>query len=768
MFASHPIFSRVRAAARRWVCVVVAGPLLGCGDPPPVAVSSSADVLPRATAVPTGDSGPPSAPASVAAPGEGELLPEAGVPTPENARTFVDLVSQAKRAHVRRDGPILDPAGPGWDRVAQLGDRKSWLPPPRNESARLAWPEGIGTTLAFPVGPEGPALRTGSIFLKAIAPNQRVTLFLDDVSLGTVAVPTQGRAVTFSLPEGGLAPGEHRLRLWFRFTRFIGKQRTPGGIGPVVLSAETRPGDAPVAWTGAMTLDGQPRPALLAGPPSAWTFYVWLPEQAHFTAEAVTGPVAVEFRVVVQGDASDPVDVGRLRVEPNARRKVDLDLSRFARQPVRLVLETRAAAGGGASTLETSGWVSPALRMPPLPDVHVPGARNVLVWAVDGLRADRVGLGRGGDRAATPNLDLLFRGGGAGDDVWSGAATADEGHRRLLRPDPAAASLPVLMTGAGRFTGYFGASPEIDPALVAEFTTQFDLRRTGEAPETSVLLRELGEWIDVRKRTPFFAYVTTTDPRQDGEAATGYVRHYAQRQRAELEAEAEAEAAAAGATDEVAPAPNRARFEAEETRAALAALTARYDAQVTATDYWVGQLMALLQGHDVLRDTAIVVVGTTGHALRLGRGDGAMLSPEVLRVPLVIWHPSMLVERPHGLMRGGDLGDAAATVLELAGVASPPVWRGRGLTAALLFGAALPPRADAAAVGGQVAARLGDWWLRGSTARGLQLWNLAEDPTARVDLAPVRPIALRLIRDAMQDEARWAPVVERNARGRTP
>jgi hypothetical protein len=376
MFASHPIFSRVRAAARRWVCVVVAGPLLGCGDPPPVAVSSSADVLPRATAVPTGDSGPPSAPASVAAPGEGELLPEAGVPTPENARTFVDLVSQAKRAHVRRDGPILDPAGPGWDRVAQLGDRKSWLPPPRNESARLAWPEGIGTTLAFPVGPEGPALRTGSIFLKAIAPNQRVTLFLDDVSLGTVAVPTQGRAVTFSLPEGGLAPGEHRLRLWFRFTRFIGKQRTPGGIGPVVLSAETRPGDAPVAWTGAMTLDGQPRPALLAGPPSAWTFYVWLPEQAHFTAEAVTGPVAVEFRVVVQGDASDPVDVGRLRVEPNARRKVDLDLSRFARQPVRLVLETRAAAGGGASTLETSGWVSPALRMPPLPDVPMCRARE--------------------------------------------------------------------------------------------------------------------------------------------------------------------------------------------------------------------------------------------------------------------------------------------------------------------------------------------------------------------------------------------------------
>jgi hypothetical protein len=681
------------------------------------------------------------------------------MPTPENARVFVDLVEQARRAHVRRDGPVLDPAGPGWDRVAQLGDRKSWLAPPRGDTGRLAWPEGIGTTLAFPVGPEGPTLRTGSIFLKAIAPNQRVTLFLDDANLGTVAVPTQGRSVTFSLPEGGLAPGEHRLRLWFRFTRFVGKQRTPGGIGPVVLSAEARPADPPAAWAGSLAVDGQPRPALFAGPPSAWTFYVWLPEQAHFTAEAVAGPTPVEFRVVVQGDASDPIDVGRIRVDARTHRPVDLDLSRFARQPVRLVLETRPLAGAPAGPLESAGWVTPTLRMPPLPDVHVPGARNVLVWAVDGLRADRVGLGRGGERAATPNLDLLARGGGAGDDVWSGAVTADEGHRRILRPDAATPSLPALMTGAGRFTGYFGASPDVDPALVAEFTTQFDLRRTGEAPETRVLLRELGEWIDVRKRTPFFAYVSSTEPRQMGEAAPGYVRLYAHRYRAEAEATAE---------DEDAPAPTRAQLEAEEARAALAALAARYDAQVTAADYWIGQLMAVLQGHGVLRDTAIVVVGTTGQTLRLGRGDGAVLTPEVLRVPLVIWHPSMLGERPHELMKGGDLGDAAATVLELAAVPRPATWRGRPLTAALLFGAALPPRADAAAAGGQVAARLGDWWLRGSAARGLQLWNLAEDPTARVDLAAVRPIALRLIRDAMQDEARWAPTVDRPSPRRSP
>lgn len=758
--------ARARAHFSHWlrVCLVAGAGLTACEAPPSVepTIADAGGRPPARSALETGVPPTPSA-APSAVPQEDELPLEAGVSTPDDARTFVDLVQQARRAHVRRDGPVLDPAGPGWERVAQLGDRKSWLAPPRGETGRLAWPEGIGTTLAFPVGPEGPALRTGSIYLKAIAPNQRVTLFLDDANLGTVAVPTQGRSVTFSLPEGGLSPGEHRLRLWFRFTRFVGKQRTPGGLGPVVLSADARPGEAPKAWTGTLAVDGQPMPALFAGPPSAWTFYVWLPEQAHFTAEAVAGETAVEFRVVLQGDASDPVDVGRLRVEPRTRRTVDLDLSRFARQPVRLVLETRATAAGTASAFDAAGWVNPALRMPPLPDVHVPGARNVVVWAIDGLRADRVALGRGGERAATPNLDLLFRAGGAGDDVWSGAATADEGHRRLLRPDPTAPSLPALMTGAGRFSGYFGASAEIDPALVAEFTTQFDLRRTAEAPETRVLLRELGEWIDVRKRTPFFAYVTTTEPRQAGEDAPGYVRLYAHRHRADAEPDE-----TPGPGDEAAPAPSRAELEAEETRAALAALTARYDAQVSAADFWIGQLFALLQSHGVLRDTAVVIVGTTGQVLRLGRSDGPSLTPDVLRVPLVVWHPSMLGERPHDLMRGGDLGDAAATVLELAAVERPTSWRGRGLTAALLFGAALPPRADAAAVGGQVAARLGDWWLRGSAARGLQLWNLAEDPMARVDLSAVRPIALRLIRDAMQDEGRLAPPPERDVRPRAP
>lgn len=688
----------------------------------------------------------PSAPAPDSLPPPGDKGPTV---------VYLDLVAEALRAHVRRVGPVVDPAGPGFARVALLGDRKSWLTPPKGERGGLAWPEGIGTTFAFPVGAEGPSLRTGAIFIKGIAANQRVSLFIDEREAGTVAVPMAGRTVTFSLPPDGLAPGEHRLRLWFRFTRFIGKtrNRTPGGIGPLILSPDRQPEAAPPAWTGALKLEGAQHPALLAGPPSGWTFFVWLPEGARFSATAIAGEAPADFRLTVQGDLSDPLEMARVHVDAHQSVPLDIDLTRFARQPVRLALETT----GTSRALATAGWADAALRMTAPPEIDVPGARNVIVWAVDGLRADRVSFGRGGGRAATPNLDLLMAEGGAADGIWSGGATAEEGHRRLLRPDPALPSIPAAFAAQGRFTGYFGGTPTIDPALLGEFTTTFDLRKTGDAPETRIVMRELASWIDVRKRQPFFAYVSTTDPKQAGEDAPGYTRLYVA---AEREAQTAAEEARNAAQGTQPAEEDPAAEAAAEARARLAELQAKVDGQTSVSDYWVGQLVALLHAEGIANDTAVVVVGTVGGVVRLGNSDAPALVPEVLRVPLVVWHPGMLGKREHGLVSGGDLTDVAATILDLGGVPIPAATRGRSLATSLFFGSPIAPRANAAQLGPVQVARLGDWWLRLAPGRAAQLWNLADDPAGRTDLAAERPIALRLIRDAMQDD--------RPKPGRTP
>ena len=727
------------------VCLLLPGvaSVGGCDPPAPEATPDAG--TPPSFGL---DASPTSAPgsaglAAVSAPGTGPSraapptapaapLPDVGLepPPPLATTVYLDLVGQALRAHVRRVGPVVDPAGPGWARVVQLGDRKTWVPPPKGEKGALAWPEGIGATLAFPVGAEGPLLRTGSIFLKGIAANQRATLFLDEKNVSTVPVPMTGRTVTFTLPPEGLTPGEHRLRLWFRFTRFVGKLRTPGGVGPLILSPDAQPEATPARWVGTIPVGGTPHPALLAGSPSGWTFYVWLPERARFTATVVTTDSPADFRVVLQGDASDPVEVLRLHVDAHTETPLELDLARFSRQPVRLELES----SGPTQPLGAAGWADAALRMPAPPVVDVPGARNVIVWAVDGLRADRVSFGKGGGRAATPNLDRLALEGGGGDEIWSGGPTAEEGHRRLLRPDPNAPSLPALFIAKGRFAGYFGGSAAVDPALVAEFTTNFDLRKTGEPPETRIILRELESWMDVRKRQPFFAYVSTTDPKQPGDDALGYTKLYAPTSRVDPE---DPEA---------------------ETKTRMADARARTDGQISAADYWVAQLFAMLEAQGVLKETAVVVVGTVGSVTRVGTNDNPALVPEVLRVPLVVWHPGMLGQREHGLVHGGDLVDAASTILDLGGLDPPPSWRGASLAASLFFGTPVAPRANSAQLGAVQVARLGDWWLRTSPGRPAQLWNLADDPAGRTDLAADRPIALRLIRDAMQDDRSPVPV----------
>ncbi|MFZ4734624.1 MAG: sulfatase-like hydrolase/transferase [Bradymonadia bacterium] len=661
----------------------------------------------------------------------------AGANDPRTWVVEADLVADAQRAHVRRHGPILDPRGPGWARVAQVGERDRWLPKRGNEPAGLAWPEGISAVLNFPVGEEGPRLKTGSLFAKGIAAGQRVSIFLDEKPIGTVPVPMTGRRITFSLPEGGLAPGEHRLRLWFAFTRFVGKRRTPGALGPVTFSPEAVTEEPPKAWTAERGEGPEKRGALLAGAPASWTFYLWAPPDARFVADMFNvGPAPLEFVVRVQQDGETAERLGATRVEPGGEGQLELPLGRFSGQPLRLVLETT----GETAPLETAGWLGARVEalqrgVDPLPPV-----RNVVVWTVDGLRSDRVGLGRAGEFPATPNLDLLRAEGAAMVDVWSGGASPDDGHRSLIEPWPGAPTLAAVAATRSRFSAYFGTSTGVEPSLTGSFTTAQDLRRTGEPDETRVILRELDAWLDVRKKNPFFVYLSSAEPRRPhATPAPGYQRLYARRREAE-----------APVVDDV---------DAERAAATLQR-HAEYDAQVTAADYWIGQLVSVLTRRGVLHETAIVVVGTVGQDLDTTglRADGAKLTPDLLRVPVVVWHPDRIADSPRPLARGGTLVDVAGLVAELLGAGRPEAWRAVPLGHTLFDGSAMPLRPASARLGAQVAGRWGDWWLHASS-RGVVLWNVADAAREPADVSPTHPITLRLLRDGLVDAARPTAVV---------
>lgn len=668
---------------------------------------------------------PPAAPAGVAAPA-GEAAPSSVI-IPTVPQVFLDLVEHANRAHVRRLGPVLSPDAPGWARVTQLADRGSWGDLESFDDRTAAWLDGIGGTVWFPVGEEGHHLRHLSLWLKPITRGQHVTIFVDEQEVTTMRVPDAGGTVHLKLPMERLEPGEHSVRFWFRFTRYRGKKRTPAAISRIHLLPAGEPPSLPAQWVEEVEIAGARGRALLAGPPAAWSWYLLPPVGGRlFARVAVADGGAVDFIVRIDEDGQPSREVRRFTVQPGTSAELDVDLSTFAWRPLRLSLETE----GDPATLGRAAWIEPTILMPGRPRSDLPPVRNVVVWSIDGLRGDRVGLGRGGDHAATPNLDLLAAEGGASADVWSGGATAAEGHRQLLRPHPDLPSLVQQMAASDRRTGLIAASDSVPADLAGQFNTRDELGSAGSPAETPLVLRELNGWLDARKRESFFLYVVTADPRLPQTPGPGYERLYQH-----------ARPVRAG------PEPRTVRRDQRDRMAA-------YDARVSAADYWVGQLLALLHRHGLAEDTAVVVTGSVGELIddRAGAADAFGLVPALLQVPLVVWHPQLRdAPRPRPLVQGGQLADVGATVLALAGLRAPERWPGIEMTSALFHGLPLPPHPSHARQGNLVAARFGDWLLRGVGGRDLRLWNLAEDPAAREEIGAGRPIALRALRDSMLD-----------------
>ena len=670
----------------------------------------------------------PAADAAVGSPNAPVAPPSSALPRPGGPEiTFLDLVAEADRAHVRRQGPYMAPGAPGWQRVIQLADRTPWGKVTEVDKRPAAWLESIGGSLHFPVGLNGKSLRSLKIWLKPIARGQRVSVFFDEKPLTTMRLKDKGAWYTLPLPEAGLEPGEHSVRFWFRFRRPRTRRsdtKVPAALGGVHLIGEADLPESPT-WTSRFAVAGVEGPALLAGPPTGWTHYLLPPVGARLRARAAVATGApVTFVVRVERDGLPPEDALRVEVKSGTVAELNVDLHPYANTPVRLSLDTEGAAGEHAR----AAWITPRITMPGTTRATVPTVRNVIVLAIDGLRADRVGLGRGGDRAATPNLDMLAAQGGGAVDVWSGGASADDGHRRLLDPVLALPSLPRLMAESGRITGYLGASRAVPPELSREFTTRIDLHRAGEVAQARTVLRELDEWLDVRKKDPFFLYLAIDEPRTPFEPPEGYLQVY--RRARPLIGEPE-------------------RSPRRQARDLMAA----YDAEVSAADYWIGRMLAIINAHAVTEQTALIIVGTVGQDLGEagGLGDGHTLSPELLQVPLVIWHPGVRSDGPRPLVRGGDLADIGPTALTLAGVAVPAGWPGEELAASVLRGAPLPPRPSHARLGNQVAARFGDWLLRGLGTRDLRLWDLLSDPAARNEISNERPISLRALRDSMLD-----------------
>jgi arylsulfatase A-like enzyme/Tfp pilus assembly protein PilF len=379
------------------------------------------------------------------------------------------------------------------------------------------------------------------------------------------------------------------------------------------------------------------------------------------------------------------------------------------------------AIGGG---IVAWWWVS-------RPRAHGP---NLILITVDTLRADHVGV-YGATSGATPTLDALARRGARFDQVQTAVPLTGPAHATILTGQyppthgvrgnvvfTLGATYPTLATRLKRrgytTAAFVGAYPV---AAAFGFNQGFDTfdeefhesgpldggaeRRANEVADASL------RWLEGRRDGPFFAWMHFYDPHAPYDP----------------------------------PAPYRERFAGHP-----------YDGEIAFTDAQVGRVLESLHasGHD--RDTVVMVLADHGEGL----GEHHELTHAVLtyqstmRVPWIVAGP--------GIPAGVDVRarvatiDVVPTALALLGLDADrallgrdlrPLLDGRPLASDPFYQESLFGRLNChwAALRGWVQ---DDWKL--ITGAEPELYNLADDPTERRNLASTEPARVRRMTDDLQ------------------
>jgi len=289
--------------------------------------------------------------------------------------------------------------------------------------------------------------------------------------------------------------------------------------------------------------------------------------------------------------------------------------------------------------------------VPAPPAAGVFRGANVLLVTIDTLRADHVGA-YGGQLGLTPTLDRFAAEGLRFETAYAHVPLTLPSHTSLvtgLYPttngvhDNGArlATKPTLATAlktAGYRTGAFVGAFVLDArfGLNAGFDV-YDDRMLGSSAGLNVVersaeqvLKPAADWITSAEMAagPWFAWVHLYDPHEP----------YAP------------------------PEPYRSRYAAD-----------LYAGEIAYADASLGQFVDRLRAAKALDRTLVVVASDHGESLgeHGERTHGLFAYYATLRVPLIVWAPTVLRT---AVVRGATrLVDVMPTVLDLAGVAAPPV-----------------------------------------------------------------------------------------------
>lgn len=609
-----------------------------------------------------------------------------------------------------------------------------------------------------------------AITMRALAPDQSVTVLWEERPLANLRVSDQWERRTLSLPHDLVMTGENRLRLHFRNVAPLDQPgATADGEEPPQVSAAIESVEVgtmaaiksgPIERTGNFSIRADANQTELEVPAGvALAYYLVPPRRSRLHIE-VSGRGALSVLASTDEDHRAGRKPAELVQQPlrATGRSVAVDLSGYADIPTRLeirVTSTRDHKPGdppAGAVFEAIEIV--ANRSIPL-DRRDRQVRDVYVLALEGARPDDL-LEPQRRGPELPNIERFAEDALVFDRAYALGPAAVPSHAGLLSSmvPPAHLTvlgsfvaetqtmLPELLARAGYFNSNVSANNDFDDqrGLTQGFADHRILEHSNtRGNDANKIVMAMLEEVE-RRPSPRFVYGVLNDAQAPYDPPSELL------------------------TDVIvpidAPAQHRTHMWIGRVRtgkvipdaAQLDYVRRLYRGELQVIDQALGDLLDTLEARGELDKSVVVVVGIHGEEfLEHGAaGHGHSLYEESIRVPLAIRAPALLA--PGRVEVPVDLLDLAPTLTDLLGVDYDPRWQGESLVP-LLDDPQPPPRLIVSYVGdGSRAAIIGKYKFILGPGRGREsqhFYDLASDPGELEDRIAVGGVALRMVRTAV-------------------
>jgi choline-sulfatase len=552
--------------------------------------------------------------------------------------------------------------------------------------------------------------------------------------------------VSVTIPKGVVKRGDNRveLRLFNRVdTLEAGFALDYAALGPKQSKTEK---PKPIAHNDLRPDARRDRLIVPAGVTLTYTLEV--PARGRWES-TLSAYEPAQLQVSVEKDGEPAKTLGTLDAGANAKRG-GLDLRSYAGQVVRLQLR----ADNADVTLDEP--VISAVGDAAQPVAARRPIRNVIVYLVDTLRADRLTPYNRKTRVQTPGMSRFTETAAVltnarSQENWTKPSVATLLSSLLpwehntfsdatVLPNSVQV-LPELLQQQGFFTAGFIANGYVSDKFGFKrgFTTYHNYIREGRRCVAQSVASDVLDWLDARPQDkPFFLYVHTIDAHVPYQPPRDYLELYD----------------AKSYDGPINFQKNSALLDAIKLgRLPVATrdrerLLSLYDAAISYHDVYFNVIMNGLEQRGLDDDTMVIVTADHGEEFwdHGSVGHGHSLFDELLHVPLLMRVP--------GVTHAGDrvrtnvgLVDVAPTILEALGIDPPETMTGRSFLPELMGQVADAPRATVSGfMQGQRSLALGRYKIVQHEYTQSSLYDTRTDPQESRDVSTERPITLAYVR----------------------